>query len=127
MRDFNGTAEKEMTCPKGYVEVVATSKGFYGVGKMGSRIQEGETFFVPQGTPKGSWFHVVDPDDAGKLGPSKKAGKLARKQASIAASRLAKDPAAMFATVREMAAAGAPVQVPAGKVLEPAAPQKPGK
>jgi hypothetical protein len=113
------TAEKEMTCPKGYVEVVATSKGFYGVGKMGSRIQEGETFFVRIGTPQGGWFQLVDEEkDAGKLAPSKKGEKLARKQASIAASRLAKDPIAMFQTMREQMAASAPAPVPAGKVLE---------
>lgn len=120
------TAEKEMACPKGYVEVVATSKGFYGIGKLGSRIVEDETFFVPEGTPKGSWFRVVNPEDAGKLGPAKKAEKLARKRASIEASRLAKDPAAMMQTLREIQAANAPMQLPAGKVLdEPKAPKRP--
>lgn len=116
--------EKEMTCPKGYIEVVALSTGFYGSGKMGSRIQPEETFFVPQGSRLGAWFRPVNAEDAAKLLPCKKAEKVARKQAAIAASRLAKDPGQLIQTVREQMLANAPLPLPPGKVQADAPPAK---
>lgn len=116
-----------MKCPKGYVEVIATAPGFYGIGKMGSRIAVDETFYVKEGSPVGGWFRVLHPEDAGKLAPSKKAEKLARKQAANAASRLAKDPSALVQTVKELVAANAPMQIPAGKILQEPAAAKTGK
>lgn len=110
--------------PKGYVEVVATARGFYGVGKLGSRIEEGETFYVREGARCGSWFQVVDEKDSHKLLPSKKADKLKAKREADRLFRMAKDPVALIQTVREMAMAGAPIGIPEGKTLV-AAPTKP--
>lgn len=105
--------------PAGYVTVVAHAKGFYGKGKLGSRIQENETFFVPEGTRCGSWFGPVNPDDAKKLLPSRKPEKQKAQAARIRAERIAADPATLVQTMREFAVQhAAPDRIPDSKVMD---------
>lgn len=118
------TTEKEMACPKGYVEVIATARGFYGKGKNGSRIREEETFYVPEGSRLSAWFRPLHAKDEGRLLPCLKADKVRAKMSADADWRRAKDPGALVQTMRQVADALAPLQLGAGKVMEEPAQKK---
>lgn len=115
--------------PPGYVTVIAYKKGFYGKGKLASRILPKETFFVPEGTRCGSWFGPANPEDAKKLLPSLKPEKQKAQEAANRAARATKDPAILLQqTLRQLLdeRLGAS-QIPAGKVFEPPEQKQPAK
>ncbi len=112
---MNATIEQ---APAGYVTVVAYRKGFYGVGKMGSRINKGETFFVPEGTRLGSWFGPVNQADMAKLKPSTKPEKQKAQVEANRMHRLAKDPAAFLQSMREFSMQNAAMTIAANRVLD---------